>query len=203
MEAQDATTPGITSPAASAAPTPILLDTLFLVLLRLVYFLLSRRFLLVTLNPALRGLSGPEQLLPSTSSQPTPDPRSRDSNAGIVPMNASDLDADSDDLLTAQGSPASSYPSSPALGRLALAPEGDSSLLRVNDSSLSLPSMPDTDGIELDSLGQRLKEVGGDMRRKVVLQLSHGKASAPSKGLKKATRGLNRVARCVIAQDDC
>lgn len=65
----------------------LLLDSLFLVLLRIAYFALSRKFLLATLNPTLREISSPETL-PS------------------VQQDGSEYDTEDD---------GSSYPPSPAL----------------------------------------------------------------------------------------
>lgn len=59
-----------TIPSLGAAkPPPIVLDTLFLLALRGVYFLLARRYLLAHLSPALRDMSKPELGLPQPAAQ--------------------------------------------------------------------------------------------------------------------------------------
>jgi hypothetical protein len=192
MENNGAVLPLATS---GATPSPILLDSLFLVGLRFIYFLLSRRFLLATLNPTLRDLSGPETILPSIS-QPLLNGRACNSNASIAPLSVSDVELDTeDDPLTSHASPASSYPPSPA--RKSTLPLTPNSGYLGDNLSISLPTLPDADRIEMDTLGQKLKAVG--VRSKVqVLKLAHGKnTSVASNGVKKATRGLNRVARYV------
>nr|WVH01961.1 golgi pH regulator [Naematelia aurantialba] len=123
--------------SATPATSPILVDTVFLLFLRLVYFLLSRRFLLSSLSPTLRDLSKPETLLPPPDvSRPRSDSqhstgsgrpglaRSRSGSGtgvggGIIPMSDLELDGDVDDVYTEDGM---SYPPSPVRSPAPLPP---------------------------------------------------------------------------------
>ena len=181
-----ASSPAYGSPDQS--PSPILLDTLFLVFLRLVYFLLSRRFLLSTINPTLREISAPDNLLPTNHSLRERDQR-LGHDLGITPLSMSELEGEpdtEDDLMSAN----SSYPGTPIKGRPA-----------YSDGPSPSESGGPEDGIELESLGQRLRDVGSGMRKKVhVLQLSHGASTSnggTGSGVKKTTKGLNRAAKYV------
>ncbi|KAK4685669.1 hypothetical protein P7C73_g4469, partial [Tremellales sp. Uapishka_1] len=184
------------TPALILQPStsPILLDTLFLLLLRLVYFLLARKFLLSTLSPTLREISQPETLLPPTS---LPLDASRRASRSGLPLSASDLELDTeDDNLLSAVSPNSSVPPSP-VGKPLNLPR-DPFPRRNTDDNLHALGASANGGIELQSLTQKLKDVGSGVSHRVnVLQLSHGKSGGGgggTKGIKRATRGLNRVA---------
>ena len=192
------TSTSITSASPSAyvppdqPPSPILLDTVFLLFLRLVFFLLSRRFLLSTINPTLREISAPDNLLPTNHSQRERDQR-LGHDLGITPLSMSELEAEpdtEDDIMSVN----SSYPGTPIKGR---PPYGDV----PSPAESSGPEI----GIELETLGQRLGDVGSGMRKKVhVLQLSHGAGTESSgSGVKKATKGLNRAAKYVEDPRPC
>ncbi|WWC89141.1 uncharacterized protein L201_004059 [Kwoniella dendrophila CBS 6074] len=265
------TTPAPLIQPLTSAPSPILLDTLVLLVLRIVYFFLSRKFLLAAVNPRLRNISAPEQLLPSTSiSKPsnlnTPRRGSRvvGLDGGITAE--SDLDTE-DEALLGDGldTPLSSYPGTPirkdsninlpelnnnnnnsgsngsssknyyprpepylgsssntgsglGLG-LGLHSNNESSLdLNDNNSnngglesgSGSLPYIPKDNDIELQQLGQKLKDAGSTVSKK-VLQLSHGNSNSSNssrnrnnnlqgigKANKKATKGLHRFSRILF-----
>lgn len=121
--------PDIIEPPLLAEPdrSPILLDTLFLVGLRVVWFLLSRRFLLFTITPTLRQLSSNnDELLPQVNMAQQQDSLGLD-------------EPDTED----DRSPGTSYPPSPA-GRTLPLPDRN-----MSSSSLS-------DGIELEAVGNRL-----------------------------------------------
>lgn len=196
----------------TSGPPAILLDTLLLIFLRLVYFFLSRRFLLSILNPTLRDLSKPETLLPSAASFQAEDdrPRSFNRSQSLNPLPENDYDTEDDDILSGV-TPNSSYPLSPSKPNVSLptssTPSRDPFLRRNTDESFShsrgesasLPSIPENGNgnIELQALGQKLKNVGAGMGKKVrVLQLSHARrGDAGVKGIKKATRGLSWLAR--------
>ena len=200
------------SSITSSAP-PILLDTLFLIFLRLIYFLLSRRFLLSTINPTLRDLSKPETLLPPIVSLQAENERPRSSNRsqGFLPL--SDLEFDEidteEDGILSRTTPNSSYPPTPSKPNISLPNSShsnrdpftrrntDDPFLHLSGSSL-LPATPENGigGIELQTLGQKLKDVGTGVGKKVqVLQLNHARRDVGSKGIKKATRGLSRLSR--------
>ena len=208
MESDPVLHPVLSGPSSS----PILLDTLFLVLLRAVYFLLSRRFLLSTLNPTLRDLSKPETLLPPTVSSEPDSGRSRGrGRPQLLSAFTSDFDLDGelDTEDEVRETPSSSYPPSPSLkpaGSNASSSHSnrDPFLRRTTDEvskqakDLGHTSEAGTSQIELQTLGQRLKDVGTNAGRRVqVLELSHGRkdGSAGTRGIKKATRGLSRLAR--------
>jgi hypothetical protein len=209
-----------------AASSPILLDTLFLLFLRLVFFLLSRKFLLSTLNPTLRDLSKPETLLPPTS---LPDNRPRTGSVGTstgtnvnhghgrsgLPVSDPELELDTeDDGLLSNTSPISSYPPSPAYQKSPLpttspTPRDPFGRRNTDDVAIGVGSSGsgaggsggNGQGMEMHVLGQKLKEASIGVGKRIdVLQLSHGKSSgsvdnAGTKGLKRATRGLNRASR--------
>jgi hypothetical protein len=174
-------------PIGAASRSPILVDTVFLISLRFIFFLVCRKFLLSTLNPTLRDLSNPEQLLPTPA---TLDAARRTATAA-QPSDVDDFDTEDDaqQYLT----PASSHPPSPVKPTMSLPgglrPIRDPFIRRVSDESTS--DMP----IELSNLNQKLKTVPIQEHR--ILQLSHGKRTVV-KGSKKATKGLSRVARCVM-----
>ncbi|WWC62152.1 uncharacterized protein I303_104744 [Kwoniella dejecticola CBS 10117] len=204
----DITPPALTTPLTASATSPILLDTLVLLVLRIVYFFLSRRFLLAAVNPRLRNISQPEQLLPSTTTH---------NNARRENTVESDLDLDTEDEALLGGiTPTSSYPGSPIRKDSSL-PGGGKDYVPRAESYLgpyasspgsstpnppsNLPSMPREDNIELQQLGQKLKEAGSGVSKK-VLQLSHGASrhsqSQGTKATKKATRGLHRFSRVLF-----
>ncbi|KAL0255458.1 hypothetical protein I308_100262 [Cryptococcus tetragattii IND107] len=183
--------------SSSPASSPILFDTFLLLLLRLVYFFISRKFLHSTINPTLRGISQPETILPSTVSIPTADSSRR---AGVSSVNETEYYEETDDT---GFTPVSSYPGSPAPISLALASSSNGSRREDNPgySSSSLPSYPSQgeNTIELQAVGQKLKDASSGVSRK-VLQLSHGKRSgAGTKRVKKATRGLHRASRILFS----
>ncbi|WRT66521.1 uncharacterized protein IL334_003480 [Kwoniella shivajii] len=199
----------LTAPLTSSAPSPILFDTLILLGLRVIYFFLSRRFLLAAVNPRLRTISEPEQLLPSSSTTDTRKSIRADGGRGSIAE--SDLDTE-DEALLGGDTPSSSYPGTPT--------RRDSSLPGTNGkdyfprpepylgphlsspgpSTSSLPSIPRDDNIELQQLGRKLKEAGSGVSQK-VLQLSHGSSKGGvqgTRGTKKTTRGLHRVSRILF-----
>lgn len=200
-------------PPPTSSPPPILLDTVFLLFLRFVYFLLSRRFLLSTLNPTLRDLSKPDTLLPPTASMQAENGRSRNQShsIGINPLSDNELDTEDDNVLSriipyssyppSPSKPVSSFPTSSQPSRDPLMRRNaEESFLHAPGSSSSLPTIPEGSGgdIELQALGQKLKDVGAGMGKKAhVLQLSHGRRGdvIATQGIKKATRGLSRLAR--------
>ena len=210
-EVKDPLTP-IPSPSG---PPPILLDSLFLIFLRLVYFLLARRFLLSTLDPTLRDLSKPEALLPPTASLQAGSRRGQSNPRSQISLPLqSELDTEDENPLS-RTTPNSSYPPSPARSLitppLSSQPSRDTfarrnteeTYLHTINGSSSLPSTPDVgSSIELQTLGQKLKDFGAGVGKKAhVLQLSHGRRAdgGGTKGIKKATRGLSRLARSVDA----
>ncbi|WWC70164.1 uncharacterized protein I206_104112 [Kwoniella pini CBS 10737] len=202
----EATPAPITAPLASSTTSPILLDTLVLLVLRVIYFFLSRRFLLAAVNPRLRNISQPEQLLPSTSSS---------NNIRRESTVESDLDLDTEDEALLGGiTPTSSYPGSPIRKDSSLPGGGKDYFPRAepylgpyasspgpSTPPSNLPSIPRDDNIELQQLGQKLKEAGSSVSKK-VLQLSHGTSrqshSQGTKSTKKATRGLHRFSRVLF-----
>ncbi|KAK8864574.1 hypothetical protein IAR55_001824 [Kwoniella newhampshirensis] len=206
---------------STSSTSPILFDTLLLVFLRLVYFLLSRKFLLSTINPRLRDISQPEQptsLLPlststSTSTSNTALPRSRSdstSHGGIGIEFGDDTEDESYLLSDMAMTPLS--PNSPAGG----IPRTDSYFNLHADnsntgtpttfagpsssSSSGLPQDGNNSSIEFHRLGQKLRQEAAAAIPKQVLQLSHGRSSGGgTKGIKKATRGLHRVSRILFS----
>jgi len=192
-----------------SGPPAILLDTLFLVFLRLVYFLLARRFLLSTLNPTLRDLSKTETLLAPTASWRVDNARSNRS-LSLIPLSDGELDTEDDNPLS-RTTPNSSFPPSPSKPNTSLPtssqPSRDPFTRRKTDEGFhlsaagtsSLPAAPDgaSGGFELQALGQKLKDVGAGVRKKVdILQLSHGqRGDGGVKGIKQAMRGLSWLAR--------
>ena len=199
---------------ATSKPPAILLDTLLLLFLRVVYFLLARRFLLHTLNPTLRDLSKAESEPPETLPTVSPGAAAASSASSRQAVNLSsspsspsrtaapasdfELDYSEDDY---GATPSSSYPPSPAGGhalnsrRDYLGGGGSPSSSRA-----SLPATPVGTGsgnaLELQTLGHKLQTARDSSRQ--VLQLSHGRSSGATvgaKGVKKATRGLNKVSR--------
>lgn len=197
MESSDP--PPVFAPTISSSPasSPILFDTFLLLLLRLVYFFISRKFLHSTINPTLRDISQPETILPSTVSIPTADSSRR---GGVASVNETEYYEETDDT---GFTPVSSYPGSPAPISLTLTSSSNGSRRDDNPgySSSSLPSYPSQgeNTIELQAVGQKLKGASSGVSRK-VLQLSHGKRSgAGTKRVKKATRGLHRASRILFS----
>ncbi|OWZ78966.1 hypothetical protein C365_02615 [Cryptococcus neoformans Bt85] len=189
----------VPAPAISSSPTSsaILFDTFLLLLLRLVYFFISRKFLHSTISPTLRDISQPETILPPTASLPTADSSRRSGN--VLGLETEYNDETDDTSFT----PVSSYPGSPAPISLTLASSNNGSRRDDNPgySSSNLPSYPSQgeNTIELQAIGQKLKDASSGVSRK-VLQLSHGKRSgAGTKRVKKATRGLHRVSRILFS----
>ncbi|OWZ47461.1 hypothetical protein C352_02380 [Cryptococcus neoformans CHC193] len=189
----------VPAPAISSSPTSsaILFDTFLLLLLRLVYFFISRKFLHSTISPTLRDISQPETILPPTASLPTADSSRRSGN--VLGLETEYNDETDDTSFT----PVSSYPGSPAPISLTLTSSNNGSRRDDNPgySSSNLPSYPSQgeNTIELQAIGQKLKDASSGVSRK-VLQLSHGKRSgAGTKRVKKATRGLHRVSRILFS----
>jgi hypothetical protein len=186
------------SPIRAASDSSLLLDSAFLIFLRIVYFVLSRRFLLSTLNPTLREISQPEIILPV--------PVASESRAAPARPEASttgnDLeDADTeDDALLSYTTPVPSYPPSPVRVTLALPAASRSArepfIRRISDDPprSTLPSHPEPGSFELGNLSQKLRLNGAAEQNVHTIQLSHGKSTG-TKGTKKATRGLSRAAR--------
>lgn len=183
--------------AAKAATPPMVLDTAVFIALRLLYFLLSRRYLLASLSPTLRELQKPD-LPPLPTTRPTGRPRSASALSGVsvagssirtgprtpqphdafppVPLPLpSDDDEDTD-------TPASSYPGSPRSAR---------SLLGGGSTPTG------EEQVEMHLLGAKLRDASGSAPR--VIELAGGRAPLPSavgtKKVKRAARGLSRVAR--------
>jgi len=176
-------------PTNSTSTSPLVFDSAILLALRVVYFLLSRRFLLSTINPTLRDLSKSETLLPATSTQPDRSvPRSPSLAAQEYELDTG-LDTEDDGLLSAN-SPAPSYPPTPTRPNIGL-PNSSRAPYR-SGSSHELPNIPD--GVEMQGLGQKLREAG----KKQVIQLTHARPVG-TKRVKKATRGLNRVSRVLFS----
>lgn len=164
----------VPAPAISSSPTSsaILFDTFLLLLLRLVYFFISRKFLHSTISPTLRDISQPETILPPTASLPTADSSRRSGN--VLGLETEYNDETDDTSFT----PVSSYPGSPAPISLTLTSSNNGSRRDDNPgySSSNLPSYPSQgeNTIELQAIGQKLKDASSGVSRK-VLQLSHGK----------------------------
>ncbi|WVQ80237.1 hypothetical protein IAT38_002342 [Cryptococcus sp. DSM 104549] len=205
MDAAPQQAPPLSRPLAGTASSPILFDTLLLIALRVVYFFISRKFLLYTINPTLRHISEPETILPPTASLSLDD-RDRSRQAGIsTPLTDIDYADDTDDTM---GTPTPSYPSSPAPRSSIPLPSSSRDPISRQDSFTNLypSSVPPALGanensIELQNLGQKLKDAGSGVAKKVqVLQLSHGRSKGQgTKGLKKATRGLHRMSRILFS----
>lgn len=179
-------------PPTSTSTSPLVFDSAVLLALRVVYFLLSRRFLLSTINPTLRDLSKSETLLPATSTQPDrSSPRSPSLAAQEYELDTG-LDTEDDGLLSAN-SPAPSYPSTPTRNTIGLPGSSRAPYRSASPApSSSLPHIPD--GVEMQGLGQKLREAG----KKQVIQLTHARPVG-TKRVKKATRGLNRVSRVLFS----
>jgi len=177
--------------SASTSASPLVFDTAVLLALRVVYFLLSRRFLLSTINPTLRDLSKTESLLPATSTHPSSSfPQSPSLAAQEYELDTG-LDTEDDGLLSAN-SPAPSYPPTPTRSNIGL--PGSSRAPYRSGSASNLPNIPNGDAMEMQGLGNKLREAG----KKQVIQLTHARPVG-TKRVKKATRGLNRVSRVLFS----
>ncbi|WVQ99510.1 hypothetical protein IAU59_006645 [Kwoniella sp. CBS 9459] len=211
------TSPHSPTPALSRSSSPILFDTLVLLGLRVVYYFLSRKFLSSTINPRLREISKPETILLPFASQR----HDRDAIAitgrerGSIVSDYGDGDETEDEALLGALTPSSSYPGSPAAVPSSSLPESGSGSNRDRDyfnsrrdgypgpyppsgSNSVLPSVPQGDALELQNLGQKLKDAGSGVSKKVI-QLSHGKAAdGGTKKTKRATRGLHRMSRVLF-----
>ncbi|RXK39301.1 hypothetical protein M231_03380 [Tremella mesenterica] len=192
MESESSSIASLPRPSKSSA---ILLDTLFLIALRLLYFFLSRRFLLATLNPTLRDISKADTAAAILPTEAPRTPTRHNSN-----LAASDFELDTvsdDDPFTA--TPNSSYPPSPAGGIV----RDPFSRDRADERFLGhgLPSSPSGESLELQSFGQKLQNAdrpsNGGAGRVQVLQLTHARSSS-AHGVKKATRGLHRASRLLF-----
>lgn len=186
---------------APSQPPSILLDTAVLILARILYYALSRRYLLASLSPTLRDLQKSDiPPLPTTAtcararsgstvstggSSIRTGPRTPQAPAAQLP------DTEDEDTDT----PASSYPGSPISSRFLLPGE------RTPTGSAA--------PIEMALLGAKLRDtersqagpsVSGGATR--VIELAHA-APLPSavgtRRVKRAARGLSRVARFVKA----
>lgn len=181
-----------TSPASGGSGSPVVFDSTVLLGLRVVYFFLSRRFLLSTINPTLRDLSKSETLLPATASMDrSPASQSPSLRPADFELDG-DFDTEDDGLLSAN-SPAPSYPPTPTRTTVPLA--GSSRAPYRSSPPGSTTNLTSEGGVEMHLLGQKLKEAG----KKQVIQLTHGKSAVGSKRTKKATRGLNRVSRMLFS----
>lgn len=179
-----------TRPAASQSP--VVVDSVVLLGLRVVYFFLSRKFLLSTINPTLRDLSKSETLLPSSSGPARP---SSNLNSPSLRPQDFELDGDfdtEDDGLLSANSPAPSYPPTPTRGSQ---PLPGSSRAPYRSSTDNLVEAGAGGGVEMAMLGQKLK----DASKRQVIQLTHGKSAVGTKKTKRATRGLNRIARMLFS----
>ena len=181
------------SARSTESTSPVIFDSAVLLGLRLVYFLLSRRFLLSTINPTLRDLSKSDSLvLPATINSQT---RSPGSNSPSLRPQDFELDGEfdtEDDGLLSANSPAPSYPPTPTRGSVAL--PGSSRNAYRSSPPGSSNNLAGEGGLEMNLLGQKLREAG----RKQVIQLTHGK-TVGTKRTKTATRGLNRVSRVLFS----
>lgn len=174
--------------------SPVIFDSAVLIGLRLVYFLLSRRFLLSTINPTLRDLSKTDsQLLPSSiTSSRSPASQSPSLRPQDFELDG-EFDTEDDGLLSAN-SPAPSYPPTPTRGSVALPGSSRAPYRSSPPGSTLSPSGAGEGGVEMNMLGQKLREAG----KKQVIQLTHGR-TVGTKRTKTATRGLNRVSRVLFS----
>ncbi|BEJ16335.1 hypothetical protein CspHIS471_0509400 [Cutaneotrichosporon sp. HIS471] len=172
---------------AATTRSPVLVDSAVLVGARILYFLLARRFL-QTLSPTLRELQKPDVPPLPTAQPPRTRPRSASAMSGASirsgPRTPAEQPAPLPDTEDEDTSPSSSYPGSPTSAR---------SLL-PGSSSPDASSMGGPSGIEMQLLGAKLQPR--------VIELSHT-APLPSavgtKRVKRAARGLSRIARTLFA----
>ncbi|WVF71349.1 hypothetical protein IAT40_006152 [Kwoniella sp. CBS 6097] len=221
MQVEDPPTAPLTpsySPSSTLtrSSSPILFDTLVLLGLRVVYYFLSRKFLSSTINPRLMDLSKPETILPPVASQRLDRDltATRAGERGGIISDYGEGDETEDEALLGALTPSSSYPGSPAAKPSSPLPEPGSSSNRdyfssrrdeypgpypsSSGSNSVLPSIPQGDTLELQNLGQKLKDAGSGVGKKVI-QLSHGKgAEGGTKQTKRATRGLHRMSRVLF-----
>ncbi|KAL7421922.1 hypothetical protein Q5752_003694 [Cryptotrichosporon argae] len=219
--------PAVGSSAARYLPTqpsPILLDTVLLLGLRALYFVLSRRYLLSTLSPTLRSISKPADdfALPTATTGYAAGASGLGSGmASLAPPSPARLPVDYDDVddsdALSLASPASTRPSSPngirpgsgsglGSGGVGAARErrgtfgaGSPGLgLGIDDPFLAVS--PGGSSVELVSLPhERPRDRERDSAQH-VLQLTHGRAAGVgTKSVKRAARGLNHVARLLFS----
>jgi hypothetical protein len=160
-------------PLPASTTSPIVLDTVLLLVLRGGYFLISRRFLVATLSPTLRDISKPElETLDSATSAPSRVISLNDEEDGLTPAagpsrvsaghNLSEVEADSELDSSRPGSPSPSPP--------------------------ILPMHNKAESMELGSLK-------GSKRAKKVVVLNHGGRSEQGRTARKTARGLGSIAR--------
>lgn len=160
----------VPEPPATTRTPSILLDSAVLLGLRGVYFLLSRRYLLASLSPTLRGLQRPDNVLPtatrdrSSSTAGSSRGGAHTPDTSAVPL-LSDIDEDED-------TPLSSYPPSPGVAHP-----------RQGSSSSSNP-------IELNLINAKLRDTSPR-----VVEVSHSHAPPTVTTTKRAARELSRAAR--------
>ena len=175
MEAGEPTPSPEPVPVPSSSPSSSLLrDSIYLVILRAIFFLVSSRYLHSTLNTTLREWSKTDQLLPSSSGRGAARPE------GI--WNGRDGEYDTED----DTSRAPSGPATPLHAPMSPATE-------ATDPSPSESPRP-TSRIELADLTQKLSDQIDNRVNK--LHLRHGSSSSTKSG----TKELSRVARYVSPQ---
>lgn len=165
----------------AATTSPILLDTVLLLVIRGGYFLLSRRFLLATLSPTLRDISKPEL-------ETLEDSASRGSR--LVSSNG---DVDSYLLPSTSGPSRTQGGLSPNHNLSEADPDSELESSRPSSPSPSpalLPLHNSPESIELGSL-----KPGSSHKSKKVVVLNHGGRTDQGRTARKTTRGLGGVAR--------
>ena len=151
-------------------PSPVLNVSVLLVVLRLVYIVLCRKFLLTTLNPTLRQISKPDVLPLTTSPRPTRPPN-------IETHSEAETD---DDTVLSNLTPASPLPAD---------------YHQTDSSTPPTKSLPPNRFIKLADLTERLEGVQRDVVRGTELVLDHGRPSQGTGGTRRDTRTLSRFAR--------
>lgn len=207
--------PPIEPITTTAARSSILFDTVFLLVLRIIFFLLARKFLLANLNATLRGLSKPENVLPVAGKPAVAEADITSKATSFIPGSEFELEdgPETEEDRISIGTPVSSYPGSPVRTPQALSGSPRDSYVRrgTDDGYLaasgrddsgysSLPTIPESGGgIELENLGRKLKDVGKNATSSTisVLNLTHGrrKQDRGTKAVKQTTRELSRLTR--------
>ncbi|ORX35751.1 Abscisic acid G-protein coupled receptor-domain-containing protein [Kockovaella imperatae] len=162
-------------PLPPTAGSPLLRDTLCLLLLRAIYFYLARRFLQHSLSTALRDLSKPLLPLHSATTPESADKRSGD---------------DSDN----ESSPSGSTPGSPAITSLLL-PE-------TSSTGFSTPTEGASPTIELSDLDRRVSErvrAKGDLP---TLNVRHKGGATAKQGTRQLSRAA-RFLFCYCFSEGC
>lgn len=207
----------VIEPIATPKQSPVLLDSLLLLLLRLVFFYVARRYLLASLNPALRDLSKSDELpthshhshthtslppsLPdrrSTSRERRERANSHASVASVRSNRSASASTSTPSQLKVETARSASQPKPPKPSASDFDTEdepyldsGPSTPLKihiVHEEDDSEPPTPAGSGIELNLLGAKLRRDDADLPHAPI----HAR---PKSGNKRATRGLGRVAR--------